>query len=740
MSRAAVEYKLFFFTEPVFRDVPHPRMHKVDSGRVTVITPELPRSMKEASYTQAQRELLDRLIDDEEIEALTLWYYSPMSFAFSNHVRADRVVYDCMDELSMFKNPPDGLIDWERRLLTRADVVFTGGQSLFEAKRDVHPNVHSFPSSVDVAHFRQARVNRRDPADQANIPHPRMGFAGVIDERLNSELLAKVAAARPDWNFVMVGPVVKIDPLTLPHASNIHYLGQKSYDELPAYLSGWEVALMPFAMNDSTRFISPTKTPEYLAAGCAVVSTPIRDVVRPYGEKNLVRIAKSVGEFTAAIAECLADTASTERLAAADVFLADLSWDDTWGRMSGLVESAMSAQTISPRPTVVRNGPGWNFDYVIVGAGFAGSVMAERLANQAGKRVLIIDRRPHIGGNAYDHHDESGVLVHKYGPHIFHTNSAVVFAYLSRFTQWRPYEHRVLSAVDRKLVPVPINRTTINELYGLNLSEAEVGSFLAARAEKVEEILTSEDVVVSTVGRELYETFFKGYTTKQWGLDPSQLDKSVTARIPVRTNDDDRYFTDQFQAMPLEGYTKMFERMLDHPNICVMVATEFRDIADKVKAAEGIVFTGPVDEYFDYRYGHLPYRSLQFKHVTFDQEQFQPVGVVNYPSTTVPYTRITEYKHLTGQVSAKTSITYEFPSVEGDPYYPIPRPENQAMYKKYQALADATPDVYFVGRLATYRYYNMDQVVAQALTMFQTIQEKIDIRQRGTTLAGDVAI
>lgn len=357
------------------------------------------------------------------------------------------------------------------------------------------------------------------------------------------------------------------------------------------------------------------------------------------------------------------------------------------------------------------------FDYLIVGAGFAGSVLAERLARGLGKRVLLIDRRPHIGGNAYDHYNDDGILIHRYGPHIFHTNSTQVVAYLSRFTKWRPYEHKVLAHVDRRLVPIPINRTTVNTLYGLTLDAAGVAAFLASRAEPVAEVRTSEDVVVAAVGRELYEKFFRGYTRKQWGLDPSELDKAVTSRVPTRSNDDDRYFGDSFQNMPLHGYTRMFENMLDHPNIKIMVNTDYREVAREVRH-DNLIFTGPIDEFFDCRHGKLPYRSLHFRHETVEQERFQPVAVVNYPAEEVPHTRITEYKHLTGQRHAKTSLTYEFPTADGDPYYPVPKPENAELYRKYQALADATPNVHFVGRLATYRYYNMDQVVAQALTLY----------------------
>ncbi|MFL6201005.1 MAG: UDP-galactopyranose mutase [Thermoanaerobaculia bacterium] len=357
------------------------------------------------------------------------------------------------------------------------------------------------------------------------------------------------------------------------------------------------------------------------------------------------------------------------------------------------------------------------FDYLIVGAGYAGSVLAERLARGAGKKVLLVDRRPHIGGNAYDCYDDAGILIHKYGPHIFHTNSKEVFEYLSGFTEWRPYEHRVRASVDGQLVPIPINLDTINQLYGLKLNSMEVETFFASMAEARESIRTSEDVVVSRVGRELYEKFFRGYTRKQWGLDPSQLDAMVTSRVPVRTNRDDRYFTDTYQAMPQRGYTRMFENMLDHPNIKVLLNCDYHEVRDEI-AYDKLIFTGPVDEYFAYRYGKLPYRSLRFDFRTVNQEWVQPVAVVNYPNEHL-YTRVTEFKHLTGQEHpTKSTLVYEFPQAEGDPYYPVPRPENAELYKKYQALAEATPDVLFVGRLATYKYYNMDQVVGQALSVY----------------------
>jgi UDP-galactopyranose mutase len=360
------------------------------------------------------------------------------------------------------------------------------------------------------------------------------------------------------------------------------------------------------------------------------------------------------------------------------------------------------------------------FDFLIVGAGYAGSVLAERLARVAGKKVLLVDKRSHIGGNAYDHYNEAGVLVHRYGPHIFHTNSREVFEYLSQFTAWRPYEHRVRASVDGQILPMPINLDTVNQLYGLNLTSFQVEEFFASVAEKREHIRTSEDVIVNKVGRELYEKFFRNYTRKQWDFDPSELDAQVTARVPVRTNRDDRYFTDTYQAMPKHGYTRMFENMLDHENIKIMLNTDYREVERMVPFRE-MIYTGPVDEYFDLRFGKLPYRSLEFKHETHDRPVFQCAPVVNYPNEHA-YTRITEFKYLTGQEHAKTSIVYEFPRAEGDPYYPVPRPENTELYKKYQALADATPGVHFAGRLATYKYYNQDQVVAQALTIFKKIR------------------
>lgn len=368
------------------------------------------------------------------------------------------------------------------------------------------------------------------------------------------------------------------------------------------------------------------------------------------------------------------------------------------------------------------NGRGAGFDYLVVGAGFAGSVLAERLATELDARVLIVDKRPHIGGNAYDCYDHAGVLIHPYGPHIFHTNSADIFDYLSRFTEWRPYQHRVLASVDGQQLPIPINLDTVNRLYGLNLTSFEMKEWLQTVVEPCGQVRTSEDVVVSTLGRDLYNKFFRGYTRKQWGLDPSELDASVTARVPLRTNRDDRYFADTFQAMPKQGYTRMFQNMLSHPNIKVMLNTDYREVADLLPWKH-MVYTGPVDAFFEHRHGKLPYRSLRFEHVTVQQPQFQPVGTVNFPND-YGYTRVSEFKHITGQQHHCTSLVYEYPCAEGDPYYPVPREENAALYRKYQEEAEALDNVTFVGRLATYRYYNMDQVVGQSLAAFKRLRAR----------------
>ena len=707
LSRAARTMRVFYFEEAAWADDVAPQLEtRLTAEGVIVAHPLLPNGLEWSAYDDTVRGLIAELLARYRIRAPIVWFYTPHALAVARDVPARLTVYDCMDELSAFQDADPELPALESALMARADLVFTGGRSLFEAKRTRHPAVHCFPSGVDLAHFTPARAGLPEPAVQAAIADPKVGFYGVLDERLDCDLLGAVAALRPSVQFVLIGPVAKIEQSALPVRSNIHYLGEQAYADLPAFVSHWGAALMPFAICAATRFISPTKTPEYLAAGRPVVSAPIADVVQQYGGMRGVFIADSAEAFAAAVDSALDMSRSGPGwLPEADAALASMSWDAIWTAMHGLIDAALR-----PAPAVMRRA---EYDVVVVGAGFAGSVLAERLAAASGQRVLVIDRRAHVGGNAYDAPDAAGVMVHPYGPHIFHTNAEAVIDYLSRFTAWRPYEHRVLAAVQGMLLPMPINRTTVNRFFGLDLAEGDVAAFLAAQAGPARPVRTSEDVVVGAVGRALYEAFFQGYTRKQWGLDPSQLDKSVAARVPSRTSDDDRYFTDRFQAMPLHGFTRMFERMLDHPGITVATETEWQEV-DTSRAGH-LVFTGPVDEYFGFRFGKLPYRSLTFRHETHDGALLQPVAVINHPDPAVPYTRVTEFKHLTGQVHAKTSLCYEYPSAEGDPYYPVPRAENQALYQRYQALADAAEGVTFAGRLATYRYYNMDQVVAQAL-------------------------
>jgi UDP-galactopyranose mutase len=442
--------------------------------------------------------LLNETVGDRPVGVR--WHYTPMMTPFSRKLASACVVYDCMDELANFKFAPPELPALERELMTAADVVFTGGYSLYEAKQATHADIHPFRRAWIANISPWPGRTASSPPTKPRWVGPRLGFYGVIDERMDLALLEAMADARPDWTLVLVGPVVKIDPAMLPRRPNIAYLGSKTYAELPDYLAGWDVALMPFAINESTRFISPTKTPEYLAGGRPVVSTPITDVVRHYGGLDAVRIAGDAETFIAACAAALADAQTPEAwLPQVDSALSALSWDETFRGMRAKIDAAVATRarrstTPAPAPLLrPATGPAFRiasrnkpFDYAIVGAGFAGSVLAERLAAGLDKRVLLIDRRPHIGGNAYDEHDAQGVLIHRYGPHIFHTNSDDVAAYLSRFTHWRPYEHRVLAQSTKGLVPIPINRTTLNALYGAGLDSDEAAArFLAARAEPV---------------------------------------------------------------------------------------------------------------------------------------------------------------------------------------------------------------------------------------------------------------
>ena len=342
LSRCAKNRRVFFVEEPVFRNSSmRLEVRETESG-VYVVVPHLPEGLSsEVAITAVLKEMTYRLFLENAINDYVFWYYTPMALRFTTHFNPIASVYDCMDELSAFRGADSSLPALEKELFRRVDLVFTGGQSLYEAKRNQHRAVYAFPSSIDAAHFGKARTATVDPADQADIPHPRLGFFGVIDERFDRELLDQIASQRPDWHFVMIGPVVKIDPDTLPKHANIHYLGGKKYDELPAYLAGWDIALLLFARNESTRFISPTKTPEYLAAGKPVISTSIQDVVRPYGELKLVEIADTADDFIRAAEKILSRSADDEWLARVDAFVGNLSWDKTWSQMSALIDKVV---------------------------------------------------------------------------------------------------------------------------------------------------------------------------------------------------------------------------------------------------------------------------------------------------------------------------------------------------------------------------------------------------------------
>ncbi len=369
--------------------------------------------------------------------------------------------------------------------------------------------------------------------------------------------------------------------------------------------------------------------------------------------------------------------------------------------------------------------PDITWDYLIVGAGYAGAVLAERLASQCGASCLVIDRREHIGGNAHDHYDAAGVLIHTYGPHYFRTNSDRIREYLSQFTEWHPVDYKILSWTDGRFWQFPINLNTFEQIIGHPSTSEEMEATLAEWRVPIENPANSEEVIVSQVGQRLYEMFFKNYTRKQWKRDPKDLDASVCGRIPVRTNRDDRYLSDKFQALPKEGYTAMFHKILAHPKITVQLGADYRE-ARKELSYRHLIYTGPIDEYFDHCYGPLPYRSLRFEPETLPQEYFQPAMQVNYPNDH-EFTRIVELKHATGQKLPVTTIVREYPDDFGpgkEPYYPIPAPDAKALYDRYAARAEQEQGVSFVGRLATYRYYNMDQVIGMALTEFDKLKSR----------------
>ena len=364
-----------------------------------------------------------------------------------------------------------------------------------------------------------------------------------------------------------------------------------------------------------------------------------------------------------------------------------------------------------------RKGKFMYYPYVVAGAGLAGLTVAERIANEKGEKVLIVEKRSHIGGNVYDSYNEDGILIHNYGPHIFHTNDREVYYYLGQFTKWNDFWHRVLTQVDGNLIPMPITLETINRLYHMEMTAEEMEKFIEKRAVPIKEIKTSRDVALSKVGEEIYSKFFENYTKKQWVVDPGEIDTSVISRIPLRFNRDTRYFTDKYQGMPRCGYTRLCEAMIQNKKIKLLLNTDFEEIRGEISYGT-LIYTGPADEYFHGKHGKLPYRSVDFLMETYDLESYQDAPVVNYPND-FDYTRITEFKKLTGQEHRKTTIMKEFPKAEGEPYYPFPTAEARAQFALYQEEMKAEKNVYFLGRLAEYRYYNMDAVVRSALNLYR---------------------
>ena len=370
-------------------------------------------------------------------------------------------------------------------------------------------------------------------------------------------------------------------------------------------------------------------------------------------------------------------------------------------------------------------------DILIIGAGISGSVLAERYAKK-GKTVLVLEKRDHIAGNCYDYTDENGILVSKYGAHLFHTNYEDVWSYVNQFSEWYLWEHKVIARVDEHTVPIPVNMTTVNMLFNLNLkNESEMEQWLEENRIPIDDPENGRDAVLNKVGPVLYEKMFRHYTKKQWDKYPEELDASVLNRIPVRTNTDDRYFSDKYQALPKHGYTRIFENLLNHPNITVKVNTDYFDVKDNLSTFEKIFYTGPIDRFFEFKHSlnnQLEYRSINFVSETVNKSYFQENSVVNYPGIEVDFTRIIEYKHFGNQQSDKTTIVREYTTDEGEPYYPVLNKKNQDIYNKYKEEAEKHPNIYFVGRLANYKYFNMDQAFKNALDLFHELEKKKNLK------------
>lgn len=789
MDRFARDRRVLFWEEEIPTDhhLPYLEFHAFEGTAVQSIRPRIPDRWPAQARMTALAGLFDQMLGLTGIRRPVLWLYTPMMWPVVAHVDAAAVVYDCMDELSSFRFAPPALRALEGRLMEAADLVTAGGWSLWEARRGDHANIHAFPSSVETGHFAAARGALPAPADQACLPGPRLGWYGVIDERLDLGLIAALAAARPDWSIVMIGPVVKIDPASLPRAANLHWLGQKPYEALPAYLAGWDAALMPFALNEATRFISPTKTPEYLAAGCPVVSTPVRDVVRQWGDLEVVHLAAAAPAFVEACAAALAQPRGAGApWAAADRALAQLSWDTTQRRMAELVDAAVTRRGQGPEPVagqadrptrgrtpvlapirekgqthaqmpamvpepaaepapgpraapapdapfaqadaagVARSGgspavvscpqaprpPGapprgriGRPDVTVCGAGFAGAVLARQLAERSDCRVLVVDRRDHVGGIAHDEVNPQGLRVPRYGAQLLHMDVPEVVAYLSRFAEWRPCpQPAMVRWGDQTLpLPLPIDRAA-PDMPGpdgpAHAAQSVAGMGAPGAAPGVHPAPSDEASC-----RHLVEA----YARKRWGLEPAQLAPEALAALPFHDAPRPR-------AVPRDGYAALFAQLLDHPGIALRTGTDFHDL-DGADLGRMIVYTGAIDAYFGHRLGHLPWRGMSFVHEIVPRRRVQPAGIVIHPDAATAALHVTEHTHLTGQDHPMTAITRETPAEDGEPVYPIPSPANHALLRRYQALARAEAGVVFAGRMGSYADLSLDQVVAQALAL-----------------------
>ncbi len=723
MKRFAAERRVFFWEEHIPCD--HPlaflEYHPFPEDGVIALRPRVPHWWDKPAVEAALRKLLDMLVATSVPAPPVLWFYTPMMLGFADHLCAETVVYDCMDELAAFAFADPLLVEREAALIRRAEVMFTGGHSLYEAKRDRHDAIHPFPSAVDVGHFAAARGTVAEPADQAGIAGPKLGFYGVIDERIDLALIDAVAAARPDWQIVMIGPVAKIDPAALPRRANIHWLGARRYEALPAYLAGWSVALMPFAINAATRFISPTKTPEYLAAGRPVVSTPIVDVMRHYGAIAGVRIAADAAAFVAGCEAALALPPAGAWRDEADRLLAATSWDRSFEAMKQAMAAA--GAPAMPAPAIHPAGRRPHYDALVVGAGFAGSVLAERLAQGSGKRVLVIDKRPHIAGNAFDQPTPRGF----WSTATARTSSTPTATRSSTTCRASPHGGPTSTGCWRRCAAS----------WCRCRSTAPRSTALWPRAHR----RGAGGGVPRRTGRGAGDPHRGGRRRRRGraralrDLLPRLHPQAMGAR-PVRAGPRrDRAGADAHRhrrpllprQAPGDAGAGLHRDVRGHARPSQHHRRDSASTSPTATCAPRTPSTpGRSTRISTTASARCPTAASSSATRRMTWRSSSRSRVVNYPAPDVPHTRITEYKHLTGQRTPRTSISYEIPRAEGDPYYPIPRAENQALYRRYEALADALPDVSFVGRLATYRYYNMDQVVGQALATYRRLASRFE--------------